>query len=426
MTTTPYRRDLASDPHLSFDPASVAPSRLPDPLVLDDATPVSDPETWRTRRRPQLLDAFARHIYGYTPTTAVTTRFNTRLRDENALDGEATRSEIDCVFSTETGELTLRLMLYVPNSAPGPVATFLGFNFWGNHSIHRDPGITLYSGWLPNNPAHHVRDHRATDAGRGTMSRRWPLERIIRRGYAVATACYRDIDCDNSDDQSFTTGIYPLLNTAGPRRRPDQWGSIGAWAWGLSQALDYLATDQAIDHSRIAVFGHSRLGKAALWAAAQDERFAMAISNDSGCGGASLFRHTLGERLHVLARLRPYWFAPAFARFDLNEQALPVDQHQLLALIAPRPLHVASASEDHWADPVGEYLATTAAAPVYSLLGRDVHLPPVQPPPSAPTTGVISYHLRPGPHDLLDEDWRYFLDAADRNLRPTPRAAADT
>jgi hypothetical protein len=417
---TGYRR--ATDPTLSFDPATVAPFTLPDLLTDPDGVTVVDAHTWQARRRPQLLNAFATSVYGCTPTVAVLARFETIHRDSDALDGAATRTEIICRFGAGEQTTRMTLMVYAPNPAGDPVPTFLGLNFWGNHSIHPDPAITLHIGWMPNRPDKGVINHAATEAGRGCMAHRWPLETIIHRGYALATACYRDLDPDNAQDQSFLNGVYPVLDTTGPNRYPDQWGSIGAWAWGLSRALDFLVTDPAIDHHRVAVFGHSRLGKAALWAAAQDQRFAMAISNDSGCAGASLFRHTLGERLHVLARLRPYWFAPAFARYQYAENALPVDQHMLLALIAPRPIYVASATEDHWADPLGEYLALRAAAPAYRLHGIDAALPPTPPEPDRPLVGQVSYHLRSGRHDLTDTDWRGFLTAADRHLSLNPPA----
>jgi len=417
MTT--YRRTLATDPELSFDPADVKPYVLPDLMRSADGTVITDHRSWQDIRRPEILAVFADQIYGTTPTTVVPTRFEVRLRDTDALGGTATRAEIAVIFGTGADEVTLLLMLYVPNAVTAPVPAFLGFNFWGNTSVNPDPAITLHTGWLPHRPDKGVVAHRATDAGRGAMARRWPLTRIINRGYAVATACYRDLDADNTDDQTFTSGIYPLLGTSGPHRRPDQWGSLGAWAWGLSRALDYLVTDPAIDHHRVAVFGHSRLGKTALWAAAQDQRFAMVISNNSGCGGASLFRHTLGERLHSLARLRPYWFAPNFGRYQLAEHTLPIDQHSLLSLIAPRPLYVASASHDQWADPVGEYLALVAAAPAYRLSGKPADLPATQPAPQNPMTGRLSYHLRAGDHDLLAYDWEHFLTAADRQWRRT-------
>jgi hypothetical protein len=420
---TTYRR--ATDPTLTFDPATVAPFTLPDLFTGPDGVAVTDPHAWQTRRRPQLLEAFTRHIYGRTPAAAVPVRFELVRRDADALDGTATRGEIACLFGTGRQTVRMALMVYTPNSASGPVPAFLGLNFWGNHSIDADPAIALHAGWMPNRPDKGVVNHAATDAGRGCMAHRWPLKTIIDRGYALATACYRDLDPDNEQDQSFTTGIYPLLDTVGPERDPDQWGSIGAWAWGLSRALDFLVTDPAIDHHRVAVCGHSRLGKAALWAAAQDTRFAMTISNDSGCGGASLVRHTLGERLHVLARLRPYWFAPAFAHYQHVETALPVDQHMLLALLAPRPIYVASATEDYWADPLGEYLALRAATPAYTLHGIEATMPGTPPQADRPLIGHVSYHLRSGRHDLTEADWRGFLAAADRHLVVPPRTIGE-
>ena len=411
MTT--YRRDPATDPHLSFDPASVAPYTLPAILRHADGSAVTDLDSWRAGRRLEILDAFATHVYGCTPAAAAPMRVDVRQRDPQALDATATRSEIACVIGDGDTTATMTLLVYTPNGVDRAPA-FLGFNFWGNHTVDPDPAITLPTGWMPDRPDKGVLDHRATAAGRGCMAHRWPLERILGRGYAVATAHYGDLSPDHED--KYRSGVYRLWYSETQARTPHLWGAIGVWAWGLSRALDYLITDDRVDANRVAVLGHSRLGKTALWAAAQDTRFAMAIANNSGCGGASLFRHTLGERLHVLARLRRYWFCPAFADYQLAEHALPVDQHMLLALIAPRPLYVASATQDHWADPVGEYLATREAGTAYRLHGRAGLQTDRMPEPDRPVVGTVSYHLRTGGHDLTAYDWDQFMDAADEQM----------
>ena len=287
--------------------------------------------------------------------------------------------------------------------------TFLGLNFQGNYTVQPDPAIRITPNWVRNRGG--IEDNRAKPELRGAAASRWPAEEIVARGYGMATIYYGDIDPDYDD--GFKNGVHSLF----PADQGGDFRTIAAWAWGLSRALDYLEEDPDVDGAKVAVIGHSRLGKTSLWAGARDERFALVISNDSGCGGAALSRRRFGETVQRLNTSFPHWFADSFLGYNGNEDELPVDQHMLLALVAPRPLYVASASEDRWADPRGEFLSLREAGEVYELLGKRGIGIDEQPPVGKSVQTDVGYHLRQGEHDLTLEDWNHYMDFADKHLR---------
>ncbi len=414
ITFTRLTREFI-DPPINYDEAKVPRYTLPDPLMMQDGTKVTDAQTWRTRRRAEILELFRTHVYGRAPKRPEGMTFEVFDTDGKALEATATRKQVSVHFSGKKDGPSMDILVYLPNAAPRPVSTFVILNFYGNHSIHPDPAIRLSTRWMRGKGMGIV-NNRATEASRGARASRFPVEKILARGYGLATIYYGDIDPDFHD--GFKNGVHGALDKAGGAARPpDAWGAIGAWAWGLSRAMDYFETDADIDHKRVGVLGHSRLGKTSLWAGARDERFALVISNNSGCGGAALSRRRFGETVARINKGFPHWFCENFKKYDGREDALPVDQHMLIALSAPRPVYVASAEKDRWADPRGEFLSARHASGVYRLLGAEGMAAERMPELNQPVQSIIGYHIRSGGHNLSEYDWQRYMDVADRHVR---------
>ncbi|MEM9645808.1 MAG: acetylxylan esterase [Planctomycetota bacterium] len=403
----------------NYDESKIPDYVLPDPLVTLSGKTVKDAQNWQDVRRPEILRLFEEHVYGVSPE-AVAIESNTVSTKPDAIGGKAIRREVDVVIGQGDASVTMGLLIYTPASATGPVPCFIGLNFQGNHTIESDSSLRIPTSWMRDRKNETTDGNRATAAGRGVASSRWPIETIVEQGYGLVTIYYGDIDPDFDD--GFENGIHAVF-AKWSKSVPDQerWGSIAGWAYGLSRGLDYLETDPLVDAERVAVIGHSRLGKTSLWAGATDPRFKVVISNDSGCGGAALSRRAIGETVGRINTSFPHWFNDRFVEYNENESELPVDQHELIALIAPRPVYVASATKDEWADPKGEFLACVHADPVYRLLGTPGmggdQAPAEMPDAESPIhSGVIGYHLRTGKHDLTAYDWDQYLLFADQHL----------
>ena len=404
---------------VNFEETKVPEYNLPDLLTCLDGTKVTDKRLWFEKRQPEILELFEHHMYGKMPGKPEKMSFEITSIDKDALKGKATRKEISVSMGGNQNELIMDILIYLPNFQPKPCATFVGLNFYGNHSIHQDPNITLSNRWMPTKIALGIKKHRASEASRGVCSSRWPVEFIISRGYGIATIYCGDIDSDFDDGNQ--NGAHPLFYSQGQTKpAADKWGTIGAWAWGLRRAMDYFETDVDVDHKRIVVIGHSRLGKAALWAGANDRRFPIIISNNSGCAGAALFRRKFGETISLINNRFPHWFCDNFKKYNDLEENLPVDQHMLIALIAPRPVYIASAEKDLWSDPQGEFLSAKYADPVYKLLGTDGLNASKMPGIHQPILSTIGYHIREGDHNVLKYDWERYIDFADYHFGTVP------
>ncbi len=392
------------------DEARVPAYTLPDPLVDLAGKPVADAAAWQNHRRPEVLRLFEDHVFGRTPSADVGVRFELTESDDGAYNGRATRKQVRMHFTGRGQNVAADVLIYLPNQAKGPVPLFVGLNFNGNHTTTHDPDVPVNQNWMRRGE-----NHRSNEEQRGTSASRWPFEDAIARGYGVATIYCGDLDPDFDD--GFQNGIHPLFYRDGQTQPATQeWGTIGAWVWGLSRAMDYFETDADIAHDQVAVLGHSRLGKSSLWAGASDERFAIVISNNSGCGGAALARRRFGETVQRINTSFPHWFNDAHQQYNENEASLPVDQHMLIALIAPRPVYIASATEDLWADPRGEFLSGKHAEQVYALFGKAGLGVNDQPAPDHPVGDFIGYHLRTGKHNVTPYDWTQYLNFADRHF----------
>ena len=404
----------------NYDEAKVGQYTLPELLKQNDGRPVTTAQQWTAERRGEILALVMDEEYGRPPKKLDDLKFAVMSVNRAALGGKATRKIVHVSLEKHPAWGGFDLLLYTPNAAGKPAPAFLGLNFAGNHTATTEKDVPVPPQWArlqpPRNLRRTMKMENGPEASRGAQVSRWPIGQAIARGYAVATAWYCEIEPDRLG--GWRDGLRAAVAHDGATPGWDaerDWSAIGAWAWGLSRALDYLETDPDVDARRVAVLGHSRLGKTALWAGASDPRFAIVISNDSGEGGAALARRDFGESIASMQKPFPYWFCAKHWSWVGRVNEMPIDQHFVVALCAPRPLYIASATLDRWADPRGEFLAGKAAEPVYALFGRRGLLVADWPKPDTPIGDTIGYHLRTGLHEITAYDWTQYMNFADRH-----------
>ena len=397
----------------NYDESKVPEFVVPDLMLTFKLKKVKNVKDWEKKRRPELVKYFTQNMYGEIPGEIKISSFEILEESDDALNGKAIRKQVALSFERKGKELDFTILMYLPkNVEKAPV--FLGYNFDGNHTVTDDVNVIISDAWAENDPSLGIIYNQLTEQSRGVKTNRWAIEKMIDAGMGLATIYYCEVDPDKND---FSDGIHPFFYDEDQKLPAvNEWGSIAAWSWGLSRAMDYLEKDNNVDASKVIVFGHSRLGKTSLWAGATDKRFAAVISNNSGCGGAALSKRQFGETIWRINNSFPHWFCKNFYNFNKKEDIMPVDQHELLALIAPRPLYVASAEEDRWADPKGEFLSAFYATPVYNLYGKKGIESNEMPAVNQPIQNTVAYHIRTGKHDVTDYDWEQYIKWAKEQL----------
>lgn len=402
---------LPSSAKFNHDESKVPPYTLPDVLADASGRKVTSAEAWLKERRPQIIKLLEERMFGRAPALPATVKSHVSLPKSDAVDGLAVRHQVTLILTDNEKGSFMDVLVYLPKNAKGPAPLFWGLNFDGNHTVEQDPAIPVSRSLLEDEKLKPGKRKTKTETERGTQSSRYPLQIPLQAGFGVATCCYHDIDPDHHDD--FKNGIHAAYPA---ERNGESWGSIAAWAWGMRVGLNYFQTVQEIDGKKVICMGHSRLGKTALWAGAMDERFALVISNNSGCGGAALNRRWFGETVDRINSVFPHWFCKNFHTYNNKESEMPWDQHWLIAAMAPRPVLIHSATKDAWADPKGEFLAGYHANSAYDLFGKKGLPSDRMPAPDLPVGAHIGYLLRTGEHEVTAADWKNYVDFAKTHL----------
>jgi hypothetical protein len=400
---------------VNYDEAKVGTYTLPDPLRLNDGKPVKDAKTWTQRRRPEIVQLFETQQFGRVPASAPThltaSSFDITDKGTPALNGTAIRKQIDIHLTADKAGPTIHLLEYIPTAAKKPVPLLLCINFGAVQFAVDDPGITPHEIW-------DAKTHTRI-MPKASIFGKLDIPTLLAANIGVATFYYGDVVPDYPE--GLADGIQARYLSPGTTKpAPDEWGSIAAWAWGMSRVQDYLETDSAVDAKRVGIHGVSRLGKTVMWAGAHDQRFALVIASCSGEGGAALSHRNYGETIaHLTDPTRyKYQFALNWSKYDGFPDTAPMDANMLVALVAPRPLLLQTGTTDGWSDPKGEFLSEVAAAPVYKLLGKDPLDTEVWPAAKTPVLHDLGYYMHEGGHGMVPSDWAIYVDFIKLHLHP--------
>jgi hypothetical protein len=393
------------------DESKVRPYTLP--LYFPD-TSLSNKEKlklWEEVKREEILQLFENEAYGAVPDFKYNVVYEVTEPYTPALDSLAYRKQTDIHIIIGSDTLTVALLLYVPLQSDKNYPVFFAYNYHGNHTVISDRCIHINDHFVWNKGMYGVFNNQPNELTRGIRNTRHPVIHILESGFAYCTVCNMDVE---PDDKEAKEGIRTIVsNYLGRPYRANEWGAISAWSWFTSIVIDYFEQDSRIDQSRIAITGHSRLGKTALLTGARDKRVAITFANESGSSGASISRRNFGENIARMNNHFPHWMCDNYNKYNDNEDSLPFDQHMLLALIAPRFLYVASSSWDWWSDPKGELTSLHKASEIYKLYGLEGINTDELPDEYNPLISMpLGYHLRDGEHDLSVYDWQQFINFA--------------
>jgi hypothetical protein len=373
---------------------------------------VHDAKTWSQRRRPEIVSLFEKQQFGVAPGRPKDESFEVVEKGSAALNGKAIRKRIDIHLAKDKTTPIIHLVEYLPADANKPVPLLLNISFSAASNTVDDPGLPVGEIWDPKTKV-------KVPATQGRAFGKLNIGALLDAGFGVATFYYGDVEPDYAD--GFKDSIRKFYLKPGQSSRgPEDWGSIAAWAWGMSRVQDYLEMDKQVDSKRVAIHGVSRLGKTVMWAGAHDQRFAAVIASCSGEGGASLSHRDYGETIgHLTAPSRfPYQFAENYGKWAGFPDKAPMDAHMLVALIAPRPLLLQTGTTDFWSDPKGEFLSAVAGGPVYKLLGKSDLGTETWPAAKEPVLHDIGYYMHDGGHGMIPSDWDIYVQFLKMHLHP--------